>query len=1347
MTQLPYPDLRESIGKADAQLLESLSFYNQTTEDPFKHVFRGEDGRATFQKPSSNFFQVIGNKLYRDQAASDDFTIFQKSVARSGAEALASVMENELKAPIAEVDGMLLLPTGLVPMDKASARDAFSTLPPADQLSLEQTGITADSLVYMGINTAQDLADKWSTVVHIQRAHFLIEDFNERSNGVTKVINTVATVGVNMITDPTVWLTLGYAAIPKTTAKTAVTQATKQATRMGFIDTLARDGVFPAIMRNSLIGEKVIAARVLNALAYGTANASIGATVSAGAQSSDITSGLADPSRGYEFSTVGTLLQGSLGALFGDFAIRSAGMRARALTRKAYRASIGEYEHGLVSHYMKAQERLNYRHPDEVMKDVDIGSIEAVEDALKYLYDSVQLKHITDWLEQDETITEIDYESFFRYLERNPTFDELEDFMLNRRWGDEELPDTAYSKLIRDINETEIRVRELGASGATKASREARAHLKALKEQRRVLEEDTLNRTRTSGLYSEFRELEQGAAPLNTLSAAEESSRYAQIITRVAKKANRNRPRALIPGLRKLANKANNVLDDLAATKVSIHYGSALESIIGRLTTLIDHNKHAVDEMLTDSEGVNIRSTYFRDHDFRRRRILPITIALEDYTKGMSAAEVQDVGLRIQRARNTGDVSKLNPQESRLLDLMSAAYDEAGSRAVRTGYLENLLPNYTYLIFDTHASGEQKEIFVDLFVDYMRRGFNPDTPSSPVNINTLERMGHMQYKNGKWVVKGESLEDVPKTVADLPNSIREDYAKALDESLAEDAHDAFIRRSNRHEENLDDPDFAAEASKRRSNPNNTVSRRIEQDFYLSDEMAASGLINYDILDSVNRYTSSTAYNTFRTEAFSELFGEPVNYMRLIKGIGQAAANDPGAKDALARLKRIDSRNAGRTRINDALTIPATAMQDTASAGVAATVGQAIIQTELGGSLVRLAGGARNVTTAVVQFIEAILALDKRTAKDWMTFMEMETNRFVGSSSPFLTEDARNNPILKFTGTLNKVVRIAAGERFFTTLSKNFNFVTTYGKAHRYAKKLDRIAKAADIMNALGRDIPEKTLRRIARDAGVPVGDLLLMRSRGITSRESIDIMRKMLEIDKNALRTPGSFASTIRKLKSAEDRAAARRLDTNLRHMAADDANTFVATPTANTQMTTDHSLTSMMLGFTSFQRSFANGAISRASLAPAWKQIGGLGFLFGTTASVKIAREILYNGESPDTVLEKWEKNPSKELALILGEMPLLGPFNLIPPILMGAGLGSRYGLENLADAPALNIIGRQSDAVRTLWNHIREGGSLEDTPASVSRTIERTVPGANFWYARLIAEMGEGFQEDSDR
>ena len=86
----------------------------------------------------------------------------------------------------------------------------------------------------------------------------------------------------------------------------------------------------------------------------------------------------------------------------------------------------------------------------------------------------------------------------------------------------------------------------------------------------------------------------------------------------------------------------------------------------------------------------------------------------------------------------------------------------------------------------------------------------------------------------------------------------------------------------------------------------------------------------------------------------------------------------------------------------------------------------------------------------------------------------------------------------------------------------------------------------------------------------------------------------------------------------------------------------------------------------------------------------------------------------------------------------------NPVPLLASGAVAGPRFGIENLAGAPALGMFSRNLSAAQATGKALLEG---EPVPESAARTFDRSFPGVNLWMMRLFDRSVEGFEEDEDR
>jgi len=1296
--------------------------------NPFDQLYFTEDGNPTFEKPNTGFLGAVGKNIFLSQEATDSLGFGGQAVLRSGAEMLSDYNDGGLSAPIARVGNGLLLDGETIPFSQATAKQAFSTLPPATQLTLEMSGYGADNLSFLGIHSAEDLEEKWSHIVQGTRARQALENFNQNANGLQKFGVGFLEFGTNIVTDPI--------AIAGVVLTAGTTTAAREGARQGARATLKRyiaDGITRSVITRSGLIEKRAASRLLF---WGSGAAYAGgmnAAYQIGQQDYDIQHGLREASEGISLDPLQLGISGSLGVLFGEIGFRAAGYSPKPISRESYRAYT-EVE-DFASHMMSRDERLGFRSKDELVRDIDIEAYETVDELAKSTLNTQQHRRLVEALVADEEVGDIDISELADFMLQLPDGDELDAFLKGAGPSI-----TKFAKLTDEIVELEPRVRDAEAAGASNAAKSLRRKLNTLVNERQLHIENNLNITKDNDtpVAALVQEL-SGQIPIgaNQTSTAR-IARIQQISDEGLRKASeQTRVRTITPAMQDMLNKTGGtLLNPLQQTRIAMHSDDPTERYISLVHTLIDHAGFDHTEMAVNAKGVRIRSVNDRVREFEQTKILNLRREYETLTRRMSPEDAQDMGYQVLKAIDEGTISALPKEWQKAARIYAGLMDDLGTRGVNSGYLMRKLENFVAFNYNRQAD-YAADAFIDQFVRHYRNHFDPTDPAAEVNYNALERMGYALRDGGVHIPKGGLFDEMPKRVGEIPEEILEDYVEALEESLTKDAESAFQRLTGHHERLSVDPDDPEIRKNKRLRPNNQNARRIEQNFYLTPEMRDSGLVDYDIMKSVESYFRTTGYNIMRDEALGEFYGQPVRFTEWTRAMKNLAQNNEGARNALERLEMVDQIQAGRFRVNEDGAVFAATVQSLAAGVVNAGITPTIASTELAGSILRSALHPKEILDHVSAIGETLRNIRKDNAKEIGLLFERETNRFVGSVAEFTGDGARDHLLVRGADSLNRASRVLSGERLVTTAAKSVHFTTSYMKLHARRGKLDKL-------RGLSRKFDDMAdLKGAARSAGIDPDELLRLRSFGLLEDEMLDVAEKLVAVDKRALRDRTRLNREAEEL-SPEDRVAASQLDRRLTRMSADDAETFVATPTANSKVTFENPVANMLVQFTSFGRTFYNRVSARTAMAPYHKQIAGFSFLIATEITNSVIRDLLYNGHSLETIMESWEDNPKKNLALILTRLPIWNPMNPVPLIAAGLAGGQQFGLGNMTGAPALSMASRALNAMAQTGKALVNG---DEIPESAVRTFNRTMPGHNLWFTRMFNEGVHGFEEDEDR
>ena len=1328
MTQLP--TITDRLVGAAEESARNREVVAGRVANPFDQLYFTEDGKPTFEKPNTGFFGAIGANIFLSQEATDSLGFGGQAVLRSGAEMFSDFNDGGLRAPIARVGDSLILNGENIPFSQATAKQAFQTLSPATQLTLEMNGYGEENLLFLGIKTAEDLETRWSSIVQGTRARQALESFNENAGGLARAGVVVGDFVTNIVTDP-----IAIAGVVLTAGTTTAAREGAKQTARATLRNYLTDGVVRSVVARTGLAEKRAASRLLfwgSGAAY-AGGMNIG--YQAGQQQYDIENGLREASEGISVDPIQAGIAGIVGGFFGEVGFRSAGLAPKPVTRESYRAFTDVDD--FASHMMSRDERLGFRSKDELIRDIDIEAYETIEEFAKNTLNTKQFRNLVDTLAADEEVGEINIPNLAAFMLLLPDGDELNRFLANKG---EIVPGTKFSKLTTEVRELEPKARDAEARGYKDTAKSLRRKLNTLVNERQLHIENNLNITKDND--TPVAQIVQEIAGQIPIAANNTSSgriaRIQQISDEGLRKASeQTRVRTITPAMMDVLNKTGGaILNPLQRTRMAMHSDDDTERYISLMHSLIDHTGFDHTEMAVNAKGVRILSVNDRVREFEQTKMHDIRREFNKVTRGFTEEQNQELGFMVMRALDTGTVGDLPKEYQKLARLYKKGMEDLGTRGVRSGYLGHKLDNFVAFNYNRQADYAM-DTFVDQFLNHYRQPFDPDIPSSQVNYNALERMGYARRDGSVHVPKGDVFDDLPKRVSEIPDDLMDDYREALEESLIKDGEAAFTRLTGHHERLSVDPDDPQIRQNKRLRPNNQNARRIEQSFYLTDEMRGSGLVDYDLMKSVDSYFRTTGYNILRDEALGEFYGQPVRYTEWTRAMKNLAQNNKGAQDALDRLMATDIVQAGRFRVNDDGAVLAATLQNVVSSIVSAGITPTIGSVELSGAILRNVVTPKTVTDYVASIGESLKAMRTDDAKTLGLLFEGETNRFTGSAAEFTGESARDSLLVRGTASLNRASRIISGERFWTTASKAIHLTTSYSKLYRRRKKLDKL-------RGLSRRFDDmKDLKGSARAAGIDPDELLRLRSFGIFDDDMLDIAEKLTEIDPKALRDRTKLNKAAGDL-DTDDLKKAAELDRRLTRMAADDAESFVATPTANSKVTFDSPIVNMLTQFTSFGRTFQNRMYARAAMAPYHRQAGGFSFLVAAEITNSVIRDLLYNGHSLETIQESWEDDPKKNLALVLTRLPLWNPMNPVPLIAAGMAGGQQFGLGNLTGAPALSMTSRALGAMQQTGKALLEG---DEIPESAVRTFNRVMPGNNFWFTRMINEGIEGFQEDDDR
>lgn len=940
-----------------------------------------------------------------------------------------------------------------------------------------------------------------------------------------------------------------------------------------------------------------------------------------------------------------------------------------------------------------------------------------------------------------------------------------------------EVPPTKFSEVRDAMFDLPPRIREAAAAGDNKTAEKLRRELAEYQnEYMRLLSDefrlnDIGNASKIPGLVEALRSLVNDV-PIATLES--QNLRSAETARRLItvyqdRQGEDFYTTQVIPWIQnnRVLRKVNTFLNPGQRARVAMTSDDPVTSIIGKSISLVDNSAFHVKERFQNADGSEVADVRTRARTFTIQHLVPLEIVSTRAIKGMDAAQAKStfkdavsiaIGKKADGSQQSMDIAKA----------LRSMMDAVGVRGTRAGYLNNILENYLPAYMKPNLSVEQEGIFKTVWTEHSMRRFGPQAgPDAEVHYNTLAKMGYVK-KRGKVHVASSKMPEGFSTLLDdngkmlLPTKVSEisdahiaDYQAALGDAVVAEADWIYRQRAARaNDYGMYDPDAEVDvpvygdsdrAASIRNFVRSDLGRRIEQEILFDERLLDADIIEIDPVKIGQYYTRSTGYNISRAEALADLFGEPVAWGDFIKALEDLPKTQEGV-DVLELLKSVDATQAGRVRMNSEGSVFAYSLGQFASAGVNQTITPTIVATEGAATIVRSIMSPQlysDFADTVKDFVKYLV--DGNFAK--LDGVEQEFERASGrvlvEFNDHLPQAVRESRIAQTAESLNTASRILGGERFATRAFRGLNFRLSYGRLGKYSNKLDRLAGLQRRFATAAEEIGA------ARAAGISRADLVQLRSAGLLDDRMLGIAKKIVAVDPKGLQSRERLTAVVAGFDSQADRALGSELNQRISQKALDDAESFVATPTATSRATASGSwsrypVLKLMAGFTSWSMTFQNRTMTRLSTAAYDKQAGFLGMFLAAEIMNQMYRDVMYGGYSPEDAAQKWKDDPVKNTAVLLSRMPVWGPFNPATGLVQMFAAGYGGGLSSIADSPALSVMDRTIRSAVGVGEALSRGESPSE---SDTRTMDRVIPGWGLWYLQGSRRTVEGFNTDSDR
>jgi hypothetical protein len=979
----------------------------------------------------------------------------------------------------------------------------------------------------------------------------------------------------------------------------------------------------------------------------------------------------------------------------------------------------------------------------------DIADSDFVESILEDLYNDVAVGHVADYLVDANRLATVDMKEVGDLLRKFPSVEELEDALTR--------PDgfvgykTKFSEMSQEVTRL-IAQRDalLVVQKNPKAARKVQTKIDSLVSSLDTLVQENFRVDRPH-LATVIQNRLTEEVPIETLTSQEARvGRTRDVLTKVAETSFPDyRGRKLTHHIQKKSKLiGSNLLLPRQAIKEDVASDDSIISMIGRLSGLIQSTGADGAEIVLDAQGRQIADASVRSKRLQRNELRHIRKA---YTSALrSGASPREIFESVYGSRIHG--LEVDPRFKEVYNTYFDGFvDPLGIRGINAGTIRSFREGFAPFHFSSDYDGKvARSAILKSYLTTYGEMYSKDDLSSPVNYRALKRANFLSREKDKGFqslvnpATGEKyFDELPKTLGDLDADQLDAYIRVLDDSLQADAEDFFTRLVGAAKaETLDKAGLEGPVF-RTNSIDPTKSRKADQRIYLDPEVLDSGIINMDISHISHGYARGTAYNIFRDEAVGELFGEKVTYSDLIKALTSMTSGNPERTAALNRLHGVDTRESGRFVVNKGGAVFASVANNLGATLISGTVGLAVTHTELAGSLIRTVGGRGAFVDKVHGLVDGIgrmKSTDLLTAAGIAHDSEIRSTRFISQWNDHVPDSVSRNLLVRGTKAGASLGRSLFLEKMLTRTSKSIHYSTSFMKLHTNRKKLDKL------IAELPKVLPEgKELRGLARKFNIPEHDLKAMKLAGVLEPSTMRAAKSLLDTNPNALRTQKSIMETLTSPKFKGSRQDAMTLYDSLSDLAIKDADRFVATPVSTDLEISQSPILNLIFSMASFQASFYNNTLTRIGETPYWKQAGMYSFLVGAEVSLQITRDLLYGGESLETIKEKWSEDPVSQLAQAVARLPVQGPMSFVPSTIYGLSTGSpEKGIEDFTGSATLSMLG---NSMRSIWQAGDAAVSGEDLSENEKRRLNKYLPGMNSWMLRLLDEGSGGFEEDSDK
>jgi hypothetical protein len=1345
-----------------------------------------EEGSPSLSIPSTNFFSATGLRVSR--GASEIGSASYIPGIGSGAEIFARASrKTDRLLPIPEQDGLVYTPEGAIQRDQANGKQLFEAFDPFVQDLFEMYGAKDNFTEDIDYDETVRRFNEISNSISINQR---LDRYAEERPFLYGLAGAAA-FGSNVVTDPLTYVTLGVGSAAR---KAAITQAGKIAAKAGATQSV-RTGVkqsFMNIVANAKANNISLTQSMILNVADGNKVAVYGWLGSAGAASGlgfDYLTQRAEYANraglGYEQGTFGeeySLARAGVSTLLGGF-LASVGARTisgrQLVPTNMTVASLNP--NNLASRMTLSQLRNGSVRAEATANLQNIAGWDRVEAYMDGVYsrddaDIVDI-YLDDWANSTDpnkpTETEV-----IDFIMKVPTPNELADFVsavpTNRP------KDTAVSRAVDNLEAKEAQVRE--------ARRTSSKDTRKLEKERDKMLEDLQSARSALFFHRSPTKInpQTGVAEINE--AAKAAAKSADVISTPTTvvdiyDAPQNRVKVLDDRLAEDRTKMTeagmstyhrglirrNIYDLFAiiggaftpagtARKITkASPGSDAEMLdlqIAQLISLVDSN--GTETRVLRPDGTAVKTQWVRTMRDRHKRVV-ISRELKQLTKGLDPEAAQNFYRKAMQVRSTGTKSA-DAKINRAAEIVGDFYDDYSRRGSSAGAMKRVIGNYVKVRVKQGLDGVRDAGSVHrmalAYRDYLWKHYYQS--GDELHLGTLAEIGVIDRNTGKLTAGYSAVStSMPKKLADLNPTYADKYNNTIMLQLEEEAKVSFNRKMGRKASGEYDPIVDLDKQPYVYRERSAGARKIEQDFYLSDEAYVTGLVDYDLPEMLRMYDNSFGHTIRETETLREAFGTPARWEDVIDVLEarnrNTAASDAGfearqtaIKSLKANLDMIRNRGLETDALNplyafqDMLTNMRTALTN---AGLVITMSPEIAMT-----ISRTLFRPSEIPTAIKSVLKG---LPFGGAKEEINMLGLNMDfedgisRFFGDN---LNVYAGGNKTLTAavdtTRKLSDLARTVFFEKFVTERLRLVTFNVEHHRAARYMlKNIDE--KFAELQRLGGQftDTSGKEFKAAARAAGFgsdwqTARDL---REIGMFTPEGLDALKAVRARTDGKHYTARDYLSLITLEK---DPVARKQLEFFYNEMHdyirnRTDSIIVTASPSTRLQLNKTPPYLRPHIQFLSYVTAWFNNFLFRGSRDPLTLFAAGIGAHVMGEAISSAFRDVVYNGKSPETVIEDWEENSAKKTAAIISRVPFTGAGSDFVTPFMQAISGDR--IQAPAGAPSLSLI---SNIARTGQRNVKAALEGEFDAGDLVRDLARFNP-LQGWYVQGIGRAIHGFED----